>query len=133
VGRELKGGFAAGRKEKMSENVKTMELFRGTGGAIVKKATLTSDAIDMSKLRLNGNFSLHMINTGGTVTVTVLVCSTLKGTFVAPSVAVTVISAGAAGTHFTGFSPPLAPFIKLLFTETDVATVTAMDAWLNYQ
>lgn len=117
----------------MGENVKTMELFRGANGAIVQNATLTSDALDMRNLRMDGYFSLHMINTGGTVTVTVLVCSTKTGTFVAPDTAITIISAQAAGTGFASFSPPVAPFMKILFTETDVAAVTAMDAWLNYQ
>lgn len=117
----------------MGENVKTMELFRGANGAIVQNATLTSDALDMRNLKMDGYFSLHMISTGGTITVTVLVCSTKNGTFVAPTTAVTVLSAKAAGTYFESFDPPVAPFMKLLFTETDVAAVTAMDAWLNYQ
>ena len=117
----------------MGENVKTMELYRGANGAITRNASVTSDPLDMRNLRLDGYFSIHMINTGGTVTVTVLVCSTKEGTFVAPDTGVTVISEGAAGTHFASFSPPLAPFMKIKFTEIDVAAVTAMDAWLNYQ
>ena len=117
----------------MGENVKTMELFRGAGGAITKNSYIDSDALDLRNVKVDGYFSLHMINTGGTVTVTVLVCSTENGTFVAPDTAVTVISAQAAGTGFATFGPPLTPFMKLRFTETNVAAVTAMDAWLNYQ
>jgi len=117
----------------MGENVKVMELFRGVGGAIEKDKTLTSDALDMRYVRMDGYFSLHMINVGGTVTATVLVCSTKNGTFVAPDTAVTVISAQAAGTGFASFSPPVAPFMKILFTETDAAAVTTLEAWLNYQ
>jgi len=126
-GEERRGG------KKMGENVKTMELFRGAGGAIVQNSYIDSDALDMRNAKVDGYFSLHMINTGGTVTVTVLVCSTKSGTFVAPNTAVTVISAQAAGTGFEPFGPPPTPFMKLRFTETNVAAVTAMDAWLNYQ
>jgi len=117
----------------MGEKIKVVELFRGTKGAIVRAATITSHAIDLRNVKPDGNFALHMINTGGTVTATLLVCSTEKGTFIAPSTAVTILSAKAAGSHYASFTPPVAAFIKILFTETNVAAVTAMDAWLNYQ
>lgn len=117
----------------MGERVKTMELFRGTGGAIAQNATLTSDPLELNQLSNNGVFSLHMITVGGTVTVTLLVCSTKTGTYMAPTTAVTIFNAVAAGSYFAEFTPPLAPFMKILFTETNVAAVTAMDAWLNYQ
>ncbi len=117
----------------MPENIKVKELYRGTGGAIGQNASITTDYIDMRRLRLDGNFALHMISVGGTITVTVLVCSTSKGTFIAPDTPITVINAGAAGSFFAAFTPPVAAFMKLKFTETNVAAVTAMDAWLNYQ
>ena len=117
----------------MGETVKVMELFRGSGGAIGKNASIDSDALDMRSVNLDGYFSLHMISTGGTITVTVLVCSTKEGTFIAPTTPVTVLDTKAAGSYFESFSPPVAPFMKLRFTETDVAAVTAMDAWLIYQ
>lgn len=117
----------------MGENVRTMELFRSTGGAIVQNATLTSDPLEMDKMKTDGCFSLHMISVGGTITVTVLVCSTKKGTYIAPTAPVTIFDAVAAGSYFAEFTPPLTPFMKLLFTETNVAAVTSMDAWLNYQ
>ena len=117
----------------MGENVKTMELFRGANGAIVQSNTLTSDALDMRNLKMDGYFSLHTIHVGGDITVTVLVCSTKAGTFVAPSTAVEIVADFAAGTGFWSFTPPVAPFIKLLFTENGTAAVTSMDAWLNHQ
>jgi len=117
----------------MGEKIKVVELFRGTGGAIVRAATITSHAIDLRNVKPDGNFALHMINTGGTVTATLLVCSTPDGTFIAPSTAVTILATKAAGSHYASFTPPVAAFIKILFTETNVAAVTAMDAWLNYQ
>jgi hypothetical protein len=117
----------------MGEKIKVVELFRGTGGAIVKNATVTSHAIDLRHVRPDGNFALHMINVGGTITATLLVCSTATGTFIAPSTAVTIFTTKAAGSHYASFTPPVAAFIKILFTETNVATVTSMDAWLNYQ
>lgn len=117
----------------MGEPIKTMELFRGAGGAIVKNETLTSDALDMTNLKMEGSFALHTIHLGGDITVTVLVCSTKKGTFVAPTTPVVVVSDFAAGTGYWAFTPPVAPYMKLLFTENDTAAVTSMDAWLNYQ
>jgi len=117
----------------MRKKILVHELFRASNGAIDQNATLTSEAIDLRNVGIEGNFSLHMINTGGTVTATLLVCSTAKGTFVAPSTAITILNAKAAGTHFAAFTPPLTPFMKILFTETNVAAVTAMDAWLNIQ
>lgn len=117
----------------MEEKINTIELFRATGGAITQSGTLTSDLIDLTETGTGGFFSLHLISAGGTVTVTVLVASIKDGTFVAPDTPVTVFAAAAAGTHFASFKPPLTPYMKLLFTETGVAAVTTMDAWLNHQ
>ena len=117
----------------MGERILTQELFRATNGAIVKQATLTTDLIDLTGKNLEGTFTLHSIHVGGDITVTVLVCSTPKGTFVAPSTPVEIVADFAAGTGFWAFTPPLAPYMKLLFTENNTAAVTSMDAWLNYQ
>jgi len=117
----------------MGDLIKVNQLYSGVNGAITQSGSITSGLIDLRKIRVVGHFSLHMINTGGTVTVTVLVCSTKNGTYIVPDTPITIISAGAAGSHFASFNPPLTPFIKLLFTETGVDAVTDMKAWLNYQ
>lgn len=117
----------------MGAKIKIRELFRGTFGAIAQNGNIISESVDLRDLYTDGNFSLHMINTGGTVTVTLLVCSTVNGTFIEPSTPVVILNAKAAGSHFEAFTAPTAGFVKFKFTETNVAPVTAMDAWLNYQ
>ena len=117
----------------MGEKIIVNELYRGSGGAISQNDNITSDLIDLRHIGIAGYFSLHVITVGGTLTATLLVCSTEDGTYVAPDTAITILDAVAAGTHFASFSPPLAPFIKIKFTETNVDDITSMDAWLNVQ
>lgn len=116
----------------MGEGIKVQELFRGEGGAIDKAGTLVSDALDLRNVRIEASFALHTIHVGGDITVTVLVCSTKTGTFVAPTSPVEVVADFAAGTGYWSFTPPVAPFMKLQFVENNTAAVTSMDAWLNY-
>jgi len=117
----------------MGEHIRTQELFRGTGGLIASSGNLTSDVIDLTGMRLEGSFALHTIHVGGDITVTVLVCSTPGGTFLAPTSAVQIVADFAAGTGYWSFTPPVAPYMKLYFVENGTAEVTSMDAWLNYQ
>ena len=117
----------------MGEKIKSIELFNGAGGAITQNSYIDSDPIDLTEQDLDGFFSLYMKNTGGTVTVTVLVAPTLGGTYTAPDTSVAPFTAAAAGVHFAEFDPPLCQFMKLRFTETNVAAVTAMDARLVYK
>lgn len=117
----------------MGENVKVYELFRATNGAIVQNGYIDSDPIELEKVKADGFFSLHMVSVGGTITVTVLVCSTKSGTYIAPTTPVVIFSAKAAGSYFDSFDPPPTPFMKIRFTETNVAAVTSLDAWCNVQ
>ena len=117
----------------MEERIHVIELFNATNGAIAQNNNIISDAIDLRNIGVNGFFSLHMIHVGGTVTPTVLVCSTEGGTFVAPTTAVTIGTALAAGTYFIDFEIPLAPFIKIKFTETNTAATTSLTANLIVQ
>jgi len=117
----------------MGERILVQDLFRATNGAVVKNSTLTTKEIDLTGKNLEGTFALHTIHVGGDITVTVLVCSTRKGTYVAPSTPVVIVADFAAGTGYWAFTPPIAPFMKLLFTENDTAAITSMDAWLVYQ
>lgn len=113
-------------------SVKTEQLFSGADGAIAQNNFIDSQAIDVREC-VNGFFSLHMIHVGGTVTATLLVCSTKDGTYVAPTTAVNIFNTKAAGTYADDFEPPLFPFFKIRFTETNVAAVTSLKAWINYQ
>jgi hypothetical protein len=74
-----------------------------------------------------------MINVGGTITATLLVCSTKAGTFMAPTSAVTIHDGKAAGSYYEAFTPPVAPFMKILYTETGVGAITSLNAWLTIQ
>lgn len=118
----------------MEKRIQVKHLFKGTDGAITKNAAIRSEIIDLRKKEISGYFSLHTIHVGGTLTITIEVCSTKDGTFVAPTTAITIgTAASAAGTYFVSFEPPLAPFMKIVFTETDTANCTSLNAWLNIQ
>lgn len=117
----------------MGQKVKVREIFSGTNGAITKNGDITSEAVDLRDIGVDGNFALHTIHAGGDITVTVLVCSTAAGTFVAPTTPVEICADFAAGTGYWAFSPPVTPFMKLKFAENNTAAVTSLDAWLNHQ
>ena len=121
----------------MQGNIKTVELFRGTGGAITKNAYLDTDPIDLRNLRsptTQSKGQLHIVSVGGTITVTTLVASYEDGTFVAPTTAVTWLTTAAEGTTVSAaVNIPIFPWIKLRFTETNVAAVSSLDAWLHFR
>lgn len=111
-----------------------LELFKGADGAITQNASISSKVIELDSMEFKGSApkaTLYMKPTGGTVTATVTCSLTGGGTFTAPGTAVTLYSEGAAGVRIgANVDLPNMPFIKILFTETNVAAVTAMDAWL---
>lgn len=111
-----------------------LELFKGAGGAITQNSYINSQIIELDSKEFAGSAPkaiLYMKNTGGTVTVTVTCCPTYNGTYSAPDTGIALLTTAAAGTHISANTDlPNMPFIKLLFTETNVAAVTAMDAWL---
>ena len=117
----------------MEKRIHTLHLFKGASGAITKNAAIKSEIIDMRHKELSGNFALHMITVGGNVTVTIEVCSTKDGTFMAPTSAVTIFAAKTVGSYYAAFSPPTAAFMKIVFTENDTSPVTSLNAWLNIQ
>lgn len=110
------------------------ELYKGTDGAIVQNNVITSHIIELNTAEFMGSAPkacLYMKNTGGTVTASIVGCPTYNGTFTAPDTAVNLIATAAAGTHISAnVDLPNMPFIKVVFTETNVAAVTAMDAIL---
>lgn len=117
----------------MGNLITTFELYSGVNGAISQNSSITSDSIDLQKMGIDGYFALHTIHVGGTLTATVLVCSTAGGTYVAPTTAITILNDVAAGTYYVSFEPPLAPFMKIKFTEGNTAATTSLKAWLNVQ
>ena len=102
----------------MDKRIKVFHLFKGVDGAIDTSGTLESEVIDLRHKNIEANFAHHMISVGGTITATLLVCSTEDGTFMAPTTAVTIHDGKTAGSYYEAFSPPTAPFMKILFTET---------------
>lgn len=117
----------------MEKRIHTLHLFKGVSGAIVQNKVIRSEIIDLRYKELTGNFALHMITIGGDVTVTVEVCSTKDGTFMAPTSAVTIFATKTAGSYYAAFTPPVAAFMKIVFTENNTSAVTSMNAWLNIQ
>lgn len=117
----------------MENRIHTLHLFKGVSGAITQNTSLKSEIIDLRKKELTGNFALHMITVGGDVTVTVQVCSTKDGTFMAPTSAVVIFATKTAGSYYAAFSPPTAAFMKIVFVENNTSAVTSMNAWLNMQ
>jgi hypothetical protein len=117
----------------MENRIHTRHLFKGVNGAITQNSSIKSEIIDLRKKEITGYFSLHTIHVGGTLTVTIEVCSTSGGTFLAPTTAITIMTASVAGSYFISFEPPLAPFMKIVFTETNTAACTSLNAWLNFQ
>jgi len=112
----------------------SLELFKGTDGAITQNGNISSHVIELDTKEFMGSAPkacLYMKNTGGTVTASVECCTTAGGTYAAPDTAINLIATAAAGTHISANTDlPNMPFIKIKFTETNVAAVTAMDAWL---
>ena len=117
----------------MSKRIEVFHLFKGTDGAISQDSTLESEIIDLRHMNIEANFAHHMISVGGTITATLLVCSTKDGTFMAPTSAVTIHDGKAAGSYYEAFTPPVAPFMKILYTEDDSAPITSLNAWLTIQ
>ena len=117
----------------MDKRIKVFHLFKGVDGAIDQDGTLESEIIDLRHKNIEANFSHHMIHVGGTISVTLLVCSTEDGTYMAPTTPVLIHDGKAAGSYYEAFSPPTAPFMKILFTEDDAAPITSLNAWLTIQ
>jgi hypothetical protein len=117
----------------MENRIHTLHLFKGVDGAITQNTSLKSEIIDLRKKELTGSFALHMITLGGDVTVTVQVCSTKGGNFMAPTSAVTIFATKTQGSYYAAFSLPTAAFMRIVFTENNVSAVTSLNAWLNMQ
>ena len=106
---------------------------------IAASGVATSYAVPLADIAQDGIFSLENILTGdGTGKVTYLICSTKGGTFVTPDAdgqptAGEIKEAQTVGTFFAQFGPCLAPFIKIVITETGGANGIVASTWLNIQ
>ena len=117
--------------------ITTHPLF--SGEIIAASGSATSDAITLADIAQDGIFSLENILTGdGTGKVTYLICSTKEGTYVTPdadgqTTAGEIKEAQTVGTFFSQFGPCLAPFIKIVITETGGVNGIVAPTWLNIQ
>jgi hypothetical protein len=92
----------------------------------------TSDVIDVRDIAKRGDFSISSTIAAGTsttcgTTVFTYKCSPLAdGTFVTPSTAAAIGTSGVtAGGYFNSFNPVLAPFMKIVATQTGAGTAGA--------
>ena len=95
--------------------------------AVAASGTGTSSAVDLRSLTQTGAFALHYTIAGsGTASLSFSQSATATGTFV--TYATAIATGKTAGTYYTPFAPPVAPYMKILATETGGAqgiTVTA--------
>ena len=83
--------------------IETVQLFNAS--AILQAGVLTSAIQNLKERVWNAKFSLQYIFTGaGHITITYSVCSTVDGTFLTPSVATAILTAGVAGSDILYFS-----------------------------
>ena len=94
----------------------------------------TSDVIDLRFIAQNGYFALSQVTkagtfgSSGTTIFTYLEATTENGVFVAPVSATAIGTASTAGTSGTTtftFEPELAPFMKIVATQTGTGTAGA--------
>lgn len=113
-----------------------------TDVAINQNANKTSDAISLNLIKPDGFFALELVTVsagGGTIKAEVLTCSTETGTYTEPedkdgTAIDNIVEAHAAGQKYYGLPAfPVAPFIKIKFTENNVANVTSLQARLVIQ
>ena len=105
--------------------ISAIRVFDST--AVLASATGTSSAVDLRNVVNTGNFALHYtIGGAGTAALYIATSSTQTGTYV--TYATAIATGKTAGTYYSPFAPPVAPWVKILATETGTAqpiTVTA--------
>ena len=103
-----------------------------TAQATAASQTSTSSAIDLRNIVNTGSFALHYTISGsGTAALYVSTSSTSTGTYVTYGTA--IATGKTSGTYYTPFSPPVAPFVKILVTETGGAQSVTTTARLVVQ
>jgi hypothetical protein len=105
--------------------------------AIARDGVAIGEPIPLGDLAGNGVFSLMVKEFAGAladVTFTYTMCDTQGGTYLAPDGAV-AIKANLIGGNamLISFEPELAPYIRIVATENDVAAVTSLTVVLITQ
>lgn len=93
----------------------------------------TSQVIDLRNLALVGNFALAFksiagtAGSAGTTIYSYTECSERDGTFISPTGTFAIGTAGGGGTpsDIVAFSPVLAPYMKIIATQSGVAGTAA--------
>lgn len=95
----------------------------------------TSQVLDLRNLAQVGNFALSFksiagtAGSAGTTIYTYTQCSEREGTFITPTGAYAIGTAGGGGTpsDIVAFSPVLAPYMKIIATQTGVSGTAALN------
>ncbi len=125
---------------KESKPITTYKLFDAV--SVTASSVSTSVAVDLRTSCPKGLFSVQYAVSGdGTVKFEYNLCSTENGNYVQPSTSVDIKSnitktsgPGADGKDFLPIEEPeLAPFMKIVVTETGAASTAVVSFWLNVQ
>ena len=113
--------------------VSAIRLF--SSADIAKAGTLTSGKVIIKNYAINGNFSLALKLVGaGQVDVKYQLSPDDNATYVTPSAGTNIatnftVASGTSGFDIIGFTPEVAPFLKVSITEDNVGTAV-IDGWL---
>ncbi len=117
---------------KQRRPITTMKLFDGE--ALAAGGSADSVAVDLRDIAQNRAFSVFYTVAGsGTVKLEYLVSAEKDGAYVEPSGASDIGATLAAGSDVLGFSPELAPFLKIRATEDGGLNPATLTLWLNVQ
>ena len=121
------------------DNRKTIErrdIFSVSGTTtITASGNVSSDPIDLGKMKPEGYFTLILTTAGASsdVKAEYLLCDTETGTYYEPSEASDIVASHSPGTAHYSFSPALGMFMKIKITETAGNDVTAFTAIIIIQ
>ena len=113
--------------------VSAVRLFASS--AIAKAGTLTSGKVIIKNYAINGNFALALNIIGaGQIDVKYQLSPDDSATYVTPAAASDIasnftVASGTSGFDIIGFTPEVAPFLKIAITEDNVGTAV-IDGWL---
>ena len=112
--------------------ITTMKLFDAE--SILASQVANSVIIDLRQIAQNGYFSIFYTITGsGTIKLEYNLAAERGGTFVEPAAASDIGNTLAVGSGLKGFTPELAPFMKIKATEDGTSNTAILTAWINIQ
>ena len=114
-----------------SARIKVNILFDDETSVSGSGSTATSSAVYIGE---SSHFSVHIIENSGTLDAKVeyLLCSTESGTYLTPSGAADIVT-NSTVTDIVGFSPELAPFMKIKVTGNAGNSSPSFDLLLMHQ